>query len=549
MRWKTLLSGFLLFVALLVPTGCEAPPNLLEIGAPPEGASVYQGQPVSISVHAVNPESPPLTGQVEIVGADGTTFTLELTFDETAPGYYAARAEWIPQREGEYELHVRGLLQNGQQVRGRKTVHVRVLAPRSIRKPPMQRLGQVVQPQPLQPTLPGEPTPAPTNTVAPSPIPRGTPSPSPTFVPCLLAKFVADVTIPDGTTIAPGQTFTKTWRLQNVGSCPWTAGFGVVFSDGDRMEAPDFTPLPHPVAPGEAVDVSVNLRAPTAPGRYRANFLLQSADGTRFGLTLKLRPFYVEIVVPEPTATATLTPSPVPKTDLVITQVTLQPQDPKPGQSMLVTVTVANIGPHPAGRFSTHWWMVEGGNITCGWTLDNGLAPGRSETFQCAFAAPTSVGTYTGLVGVDLPRNDVPETNEDNNEYRVSYTVVPADDKPPTVQANRDTDRVLWPPYCRPSQVTITAVVHDPSGVASVQIRYRVVQGNRVGQWVVRDFTLVGTDRYQVVLDDSALEQSLNPPLRGSQNGYIEYSILATDNAGNQGTYPQPNITLEYCVY
>src|SRR5512143_3278895 len=39
---------------------------------------------------------------------------------------------------------------------------------------------------------------------------------------CDWAQFVADVTVPDGTSYAPGTTFTKTWRLKNIGSCTWT---------------------------------------------------------------------------------------------------------------------------------------------------------------------------------------------------------------------------------------------------------------------------------------------------------------------------------------
>ena len=35
------------------------------------------------------------------------------------------------------------------------------------------------------------------------------------------ATFVSDVTVPDGTSFNPGDTFTKTWRLSNSGSTTW----------------------------------------------------------------------------------------------------------------------------------------------------------------------------------------------------------------------------------------------------------------------------------------------------------------------------------------
>ena len=39
------------------------------------------------------------------------------------------------------------------------------------------------------------------------------------------AQFVADVTVPDGTRYDPGATFTKTWRLRNIGTCTWTTSW------------------------------------------------------------------------------------------------------------------------------------------------------------------------------------------------------------------------------------------------------------------------------------------------------------------------------------
>ena len=46
------------------------------------------------------------------------------------------------------------------------------------------------------------------------------------------------VTVPDGTVFNPGDTFTKTWRLENTGSCAWTTGTALVFTSGDLMGAP-----------------------------------------------------------------------------------------------------------------------------------------------------------------------------------------------------------------------------------------------------------------------------------------------------------------------
>ncbi len=103
---------------------------------------------------------------------------------------------------------------------------------------------------------------------------------------CDRAQFVTDVTIPDGTVVAPGSTFTKTWRLKNVGSCTWTTAYQLVFDTGDHMAAAGADPvaMPKTVAPGDTVDVSVNLSAPLIGGSYRGFWKFQNANGVRFGI-------------------------------------------------------------------------------------------------------------------------------------------------------------------------------------------------------------------------------------------------------------------------
>lgn len=136
------------------------------------------------------------------------------------------------------------------------------------------------------PTLAPSSTPAPSATPQPSvtPIPRtpDEPTAAPTTVACNVARFVKDVTIPDGTVLSPGAPFTKTWRIQNGGSCTWTREYALVFSSGDDMLADD-TRLPETVEPGETVDVSVQMVAPDEPGSYRGNWKMEDDTGKVFG--------------------------------------------------------------------------------------------------------------------------------------------------------------------------------------------------------------------------------------------------------------------------
>ena len=87
--------------------------------------------------------------------------------------------------------------------------------------------------------------------------------------------FVADLTVPDGTTLAPNQTVNKGWRLSNCGNTDWT-GLTAVRVDGV------FGPASFgvaPVSPSSSQDLYAAFTAPAAPGHYRATYRLRAADG------------------------------------------------------------------------------------------------------------------------------------------------------------------------------------------------------------------------------------------------------------------------------
>ncbi|HEY61117.1 MAG TPA: hypothetical protein G4N95_00550 [Anaerolineae bacterium] len=169
--------------------------------------------------------------------------------------------------------------------------------------------SQATQPQPTtappQPTDTLPPTAAPTNTNPPPTRepsqPTNSPQPSATIttVPCNRASFVKDVTIEDNTKMTPGETFKKTWRLKNTGSCTWTSGYDLVFDHGDSMGSPAAVQLTSgTVKPGQEVDVSVDLTAPDDPGTYQGFYKLRSTDDIIFGMGDKDKAFWVKIVVP-----------------------------------------------------------------------------------------------------------------------------------------------------------------------------------------------------------------------------------------------------------
>jgi uncharacterized protein YkwD len=138
-------------------------------------------------------------------------------------------------------------------------------------------------------TLPTDIPPTASPTLNPS---EATPTPS-----CRdSAVFVEDVTVPDNTRIEVGEEFTKTWKLQNTGSCTWT-GYTIAFVSGDQMDAPESVPVPETGA-SSTVEVSVDLVAPTEDGAYTGNFELQNAEGEAVPLGTEPT-FWVKIVVGE----------------------------------------------------------------------------------------------------------------------------------------------------------------------------------------------------------------------------------------------------------
>ena len=100
---------------------------------------------------------------------------------------------------------------------------------------------------------------------------------------CDRLRFIDDVTIPDDTVMAPGQIFRKTWRIQNAGSCVWTPGYQLVYASGDSLGDTYAVNLPKAVAPGETIDISVDLTAPRRYGTFQSNWKLRSPSGNVFG--------------------------------------------------------------------------------------------------------------------------------------------------------------------------------------------------------------------------------------------------------------------------
>ncbi len=125
-----------------------------------------------------------------------------------------------------------------------------------------------------------------TQEVTPSITPQSTAVPTKTPIPesCDQATFIEHVTIPPNTVFGKDENFTKTWRVENSGSCTWTTDYALEFVTGNSMDAPLYVPLGKAVAPDDWVDLTIFFTTPNIEDTYVGYWALVNEDGTRIPL-------------------------------------------------------------------------------------------------------------------------------------------------------------------------------------------------------------------------------------------------------------------------
>jgi hypothetical protein len=97
-----------------------------------------------------------------------------------------------------------------------------------------------------------------------------------------MAKFIKDVSVVDGTALAPETKFVKTWRVRNDGATAWPDNTTLNYVGGDQLGTSSVVPVPA-VEAGQEVEISVSMLAPSLPGRYNSFWRLCGPDGNKFG--------------------------------------------------------------------------------------------------------------------------------------------------------------------------------------------------------------------------------------------------------------------------
>lgn len=145
----------------------------------------------------------------------------------------------------------------------------------------------------LPSATPRDPGTSPTSTV-----PAATPTvnSSVSYANCMSAALISE-NPPDKTVFAAGESFTKTWRIQNNSNCTWTPDYKIVFWNGDLLGGAYNYSFPQFLPPGESADVSILLAAPETAGTFKGEWKLQTPNGQNFGVGPSQIPFWTEIVV------------------------------------------------------------------------------------------------------------------------------------------------------------------------------------------------------------------------------------------------------------
>lgn len=208
--------------------------------------------------------------------------------------------------------------------------------------------------------------------------------------------YLADITVPDGSTLEAGKSFTKTWRVRNSGTSTWSEGYTLEHVGSDRMSGPERLPLPE-LKPGQMGEVSVDLVAPTEPGRHRTTWKGRNARGRFFAFEL-----YADFFV-----------TPIARRDdaVLVADVTVPDGTTvQGGQVILKTWRVRNTGDT---TWETGYRLVFVGAAANDTPMDApqevplpAVTPGASTDLSIALTAPEKPGTYRSTWRLHDPKGE-----------------------------------------------------------------------------------------------------------------------------------------------
>ncbi|MGB9640450.1 MAG: hypothetical protein ACPL4H_06020 [Anaerolineales bacterium] len=284
----------------------------------------------------------------------------------------------------------------------------------------------------------------------------------------------------------------------------------------------------------------------TGPGDYRLHVRLRSSNLNETSREVQVHAYL------QPTLAPMLPASPEPTLNLA----TLPPQlSPPPTITSFPTITVAPSITPPLPIQINFWAneleVIMGNCTVLHWEVKNadGIYLNGTPVKQVGKQkiCPSSTTTYV------LQAQNATEKLERTLVIKVIEPILtlPTDTNGPTIQQIQSSyQKIYWPPDCSPNQVVISAVVNDPSGVKTVSVFYRVVDGKRQGTWQEKKMNLTSTNTFATTLIAKDFQASLNPPVESGSIAGLQYYLLAIDSLNNHNqSKPFANVEIDYCLY
>lgn len=103
--------------------------------------------------------------------------------------------------------------------------------------------------------------------------------------------YLKDLTIPDGSVVAPDSTLDKRWEVQNTGDCNWNADYRIRLIAGPDLNAQKEQAL-YPARAGNHAIIRFVFKAPLQTGSYRSAWQAFDPKGEPFGDA-----FFIDITV------------------------------------------------------------------------------------------------------------------------------------------------------------------------------------------------------------------------------------------------------------
>jgi hypothetical protein len=129
-----------------------------------------------------------------------------------------------------------------------------------------------------------------------------------TFIPVAdKAQFISQVP-GDGVVVAPNQSITVVWTVQNIGQTTWNTSYQIRFFSGSRLGdgLPGSYSFTAQVKPNENIQLSAQLIAPSQVGEYTSNWVVTNDQGMNFYSIF----ITIKVGLPTTTSTPTITQTP-----------------------------------------------------------------------------------------------------------------------------------------------------------------------------------------------------------------------------------------------